>query len=45
MMIRKVGIVLAVFVALLCSGCANGGDGGQILSGILTGIDAGLSGL
>ena len=27
-----------------CAGCANG-TGGQVLSGILTGIGAGLSGL
>lgn len=43
-MVRKVYITLAFLVALLCLGCANG-TGGQILSGILTGIGAGLSGL
>ena len=43
-MIRKVYIALAFLVALLCAGCASGG-GGQVLSGILTGIGAGLSGL
>ena len=41
MMARKVCMVLAFLVALLCAGCASG-DGGQILSGILTGIGAGL---
>ena len=43
-MVRRVYIALSVLVALLCAGCASG-DGGQILSGVLTGIGAGLSGL
>lgn len=41
MMICKVYIALSFFIALLCAGCASG-DGGQVLSGILTGIGAGL---
>ena len=37
-------MMLVSLLVCVCAGCASG-DGGQILSGILTGIGAGLSGL
>lgn len=39
-----IAAVLALCVALLCGGCASG-QGGEIVSGVLQGIGAGLSGL
>ena len=48
-MIRKIRIVMATAILLACAGCASNPNAanaaGQALSGILSGIGAGLSGL